>query len=154
MHRSAITTIAAVTVALSSIGCSYVNSSVAGQTTVNGEAWYVETTSLFGLVFSSTVYHCPNASGGPARCKAAKMVALDDEVGASASADFDMGTDKEDDSDKGDDDDDDEASDDEASDDEDEPKKKKKRKKKRKKKKRKKKKRKKKVDLGDDDDDE
>ncbi len=137
--------IVATTLALSApaVGCSHVTSSVAGQNNVNGEAWYVETTSFGGLVFASTVYYCADASGGPARCKEAKMIDVG-EGGAAVKSDFDMGDDQpkkkkkkpkkkkkvdvEEDDD--DDDDDDEAKGDDDDDDEEEPKKKKKKKKK------------------------
>lgn len=66
-------------------GCANVTSSVAGQTTVNGEAWYVRTTGIFGLVFSADVFYCPSPSSqGPATCTQAKMYGVDDPYTAPA----------------------------------------------------------------------
>ena len=42
---------------------------------MTGEAWYVKTTGMGGLIFSSKVFYCPQPNtAGPAQCKEAKMV--------------------------------------------------------------------------------
>ena len=51
---------------LSASGCASIGS---------GEAWYVKTTGMGGLIFSSKVFYCPQPNtAGPAQCKEAKMV--------------------------------------------------------------------------------
>jgi hypothetical protein len=59
-------------------GCSNTTSSVSGVDSVNGEAWYVKTTSFVGLVFGSDVYYCPPPESGPAKCTQARMVPFGD----------------------------------------------------------------------------
>lgn len=66
------------TALLGAIGCSNTTSSVSGVDSVNGEAWYVKTTSFAGLVFGSDVFYCPPPGSGPATCTQARMVPLGD----------------------------------------------------------------------------
>ena len=56
-------------------GCANIGSAMGGNTGQTGEAWYVKTTGMGGLIFSSKVFYCqqPNTAG-PAQCKEAKMV--------------------------------------------------------------------------------
>ena len=66
-----------------SVGCSNVTASVAGNTTVNGEAWYVKTTTVLGLVVGSDVYYCPAPkAAGPATCTQAQMLGDDSLTGS------------------------------------------------------------------------
>ena len=65
--------LAAALLALSS-GCTNIASSRSGQTTVNGEAWYVKTTYFLVLPVGNTVYYCPPPQGrGTPTCFEAKM---------------------------------------------------------------------------------
>ena len=57
-----------------SSGCAAITSAMGGNTGETGEAWYVKTTGLFGLAFSSKVFYCPAPASGPAQCKEAKLV--------------------------------------------------------------------------------
>lgn len=70
-----LTTLAALTlVTLGATGCSFATTSVAGNSNVDGEAWYVRTTGIFFLVFSTKVYYCPPPrAAGPDTCKEAEM---------------------------------------------------------------------------------
>jgi hypothetical protein len=71
--------------ALGSAGCVNVTSSVAGQNAVNGEAWYVRNTGIFGFVFAADVFYCPPPTGeGPAACQQAQMYGEDDPFTAAA----------------------------------------------------------------------
>jgi hypothetical protein len=54
-------------------GCAYVTSNQNATPTVSGELWYVKQRSLFGLVFSSRVFHCAPPSSGSAKCKEATI---------------------------------------------------------------------------------
>lgn len=59
---------------LGATGCSFATTSVAGNSNVDGEAWYVRTTGIGALVFSTKVYYCPPPrAAGPVTCKEAKM---------------------------------------------------------------------------------
>ena len=56
-------------------GCANIGSAMGGNTGQTGEAWYVKTTGMGGLIFSSKVFYCPQPNtAGPAQCKEAKMV--------------------------------------------------------------------------------
>ncbi|MBP6608779.1 MAG: hypothetical protein KA258_04285 [Deltaproteobacteria bacterium] len=60
---------------LSASGCASIGSAMGGNTAMTGEAWYVKTTGMGGLIFSSKVFYCPQPNtAGPAQCKEAKMV--------------------------------------------------------------------------------
>jgi hypothetical protein len=54
-------------------GCAYVTANQNATNTVSGELWYVKQRALFGLVFSSRVFHCAPPSSGPAKCKEANI---------------------------------------------------------------------------------
>ncbi len=72
MRRHA--TLAALALALGATGCSFATTSVAGQSSVNGEAWYVRTTGIFFITFSTKVFYCPPPGGaGPVTCTEAQM---------------------------------------------------------------------------------
>lgn len=59
---------------LGATGCSFATTSVAGNSNVDGEAWYVRTTGIGFLIFSTKVYYCPPPrAAGPVTCKEAKM---------------------------------------------------------------------------------
>ncbi|MBL8635288.1 MAG: hypothetical protein JNM40_18830 [Myxococcales bacterium] len=56
-------------------GCANIGSAMGGNTAMTGEAWYVKTTGMGGLIFSSKVFYCPQPNtAGPAQCKEAKMI--------------------------------------------------------------------------------
>jgi len=56
-------------------GCASIGSAMGGSTSMTGEAWYVKTTGMGGMIFSSKVFYCPQPNtAGPAQCKEAKMV--------------------------------------------------------------------------------
>lgn len=60
--------------ALGNSACSFATSSVAGNTNVDGEAWYVRQTGIFFIVFDTKVFYCPPPQGnGPATCVEAEM---------------------------------------------------------------------------------
>ena len=66
--------LAAMALSAAASGCMNVPDSVSGNTTVNGEAWYIRTTSLGSLVFDVDVFYCPPPRGeGPATCTRALM---------------------------------------------------------------------------------
>jgi hypothetical protein len=45
-----------------------------GNTSDTGEAWYVKSTGMGPMIFSSKVFYCPQPANGPAQCKEAKMI--------------------------------------------------------------------------------
>jgi hypothetical protein len=59
---------------IGSVGCANIASSMGANTAQTGEAWYVKTTALGGLILSSKVFYCPAPTGGAAKCTEAKMV--------------------------------------------------------------------------------
>jgi len=63
---------------LASAGCSYVTSSTAGLNSVNGEAWYVRTTTFFGLPVGSSIWYCPPPGEGAGHplCSEARLHAV------------------------------------------------------------------------------
>lgn len=54
-------------------GCTYATSSVAGNTTVSGEAWYVRTTAVLFIPVGNSVFYCPPPTAGPVTCTEAVM---------------------------------------------------------------------------------
>jgi hypothetical protein len=75
MRRSISTSAwAALFIALFATGCNYVGTSVSAPDSVNGEAWYVRTTSFAGLTFSKSVWYCaPPSARGHIACKEAVL---------------------------------------------------------------------------------
>ncbi len=59
---------------LGSMGCANIGSSMGGNTSMTGEAWYVKVTGMGPLILSSKVFYCPAPASGAAQCKEAKMV--------------------------------------------------------------------------------
>lgn len=103
--RKLTTALAFALIGLGATGCSFATTSVAGNSNVNGEAWYVRTTGIFSLIFNTKVFYCPPPTGnGPVTCRQAKM---HDEGGATpmpsmhsggdhaAPSDQDQGTDSD-----------------------------------------------------------
>lgn len=55
-------------------GCAAVTSTQNSDARASGELWYVKQTNLFGLIVSSSVWHCPPPTKGAATCVEAEMV--------------------------------------------------------------------------------
>jgi hypothetical protein len=53
-------------------GCANVTSGMPGMTPATGEAWYSKDVGIGMLIFSSSIYHCPNAT--PEKCVKAEFV--------------------------------------------------------------------------------
>jgi hypothetical protein len=66
-------TIMAVLVLAGTPGCAYVTATQNSTPSVHGDLWYVKQRALFGLVFSSRVFHCAPATSGPSKCKEATI---------------------------------------------------------------------------------
>ena len=54
-------------------GCAAVTATQNSGTAATGELWYVKQRALFGLVFSSTIWHCAPPQKGPATCVEAQI---------------------------------------------------------------------------------
>jgi hypothetical protein len=54
-------------------GCAYVTAAQNSTSTVNGDLWYVKQRAIWGLVFSSRVFHCAPPASGSAKCKEATI---------------------------------------------------------------------------------
>ncbi len=64
----------AVALALGALpGCAYVTAAQNSTSTVQGDLWYVKQRAIYGLVFSTRVFHCAPAASGAAKCKEATI---------------------------------------------------------------------------------